>query len=60
MMAQLEMILRLQKVDPGDKVTVLEFGVGVGSVVGKIRRLEPAGPHVDRHMPSPALECSPC
>ena len=36
MMAQLEMILRLQKVDPGDKVTVLEFGVRVGTVVGKI------------------------
>lgn len=53
MMAQLEMILRLQKVDPGDNVTVLEFGVGVGTVVGKIRSLEPAGP-------SPALECSPC
>ena len=38
--------IRLQKVDPGDKVTVLEFGVGVGSVVGKIRGLEPAGPYV--------------
>lgn len=38
--------IRLQKVDPGDKVTVLEFGVGVGSVVGNIRSLETAGPHV--------------